>query len=54
MAMIAARRLIPKIFPREDMLLSLPAGVLGCVIGFAFARLTTLYPMDMIRPTGEA
>jgi ABC-type antimicrobial peptide transport system permease subunit len=54
MAMIAARRLTPKIFPWEDMLLSPPAGVLGCVIGFAFAKLITLYPMDVIRPTGGA
>jgi lipoprotein-releasing system permease protein len=54
MAMGATRRSILKIFLLENMLLSIPAGVLGCLIGFAFAKLITLYPMDVIRPTGGA
>jgi lipoprotein-releasing system permease protein len=54
MAMGATRRSILKIFLLENMLLSPPAGVLGCLLGFAFAKLITLYPMDVIRPMGGA
>jgi lipoprotein-releasing system permease protein len=54
MAMGATRRSILKIFLLENMLLSPPAGVLGCLLGFSFAKLITLSPMDVIRPMGGA
>jgi len=47
MAMGATRRSILKIFLLENMLIGLPAGVLGCLLGFGIARLITLLPLDV-------
>ena len=47
MAMGATRRSILKIFLLENMLISVPAGVLGCLLGFALARLLTYLPMNV-------
>ena len=47
MAMGATRRSILKIFLLENMLIGLPAGVLGCLLGLGIARLITLLPLDV-------
>ena len=47
MAMGASRRSILKIFLLENMLIGVPAGVLGCLLGFGLARLITLLPMNV-------
>ena len=47
MAMGATRSSILKIFLLENMLIGLPAGVLGCLLGFGIARLITLLPLDV-------
>jgi lipoprotein-releasing system permease protein len=47
MAMGATRRSILEIFLLENMLISVPAGVLGCLLGFALARLLTYLPMNV-------
>jgi lipoprotein-releasing system permease protein len=52
MAMGATRRSILKIFLLENMLIGLPAGVLGCLLGFGIARLITLLPLDVTSSGG--
>ena len=52
MAMGAERRSILMIFLLENMLISVPAGVLGCMLGFALARLITLLPLDVTSAGG--
>ena len=52
MAMGAERRSILMIFLLENMLISVPAGVLGCMLGFALARLITLLPLDVTSTGG--
>lgn len=47
MAIGATRRSILKIFLLENMLIGIPAGVLGCLLGFIVARLLTLLPLDV-------
>ena len=47
MAMGASRRSILKIFLLENMLIGVPAGVLGCLLGFGLAKLITLLPMNV-------
>lgn len=47
MAIGATRRAILKIFLLENMLIGIPAGTLGCLLGFAVARLITLLPLDV-------
>ena len=53
MAMGAERRCILKIFLLENMLISVPAGVLGCLLGLGLARLISLLPMDVTSTGGE-
>jgi lipoprotein-releasing system permease protein len=52
MAMGVERRSILMIFLLENMLISVPAGVLGCMLGFALARLLTLLPLDVTSTGG--
>jgi lipoprotein-releasing system permease protein len=52
MAMGATRRSILKIFLLENMLIGLPAGVLGCLLGLGIARLITLLPLDVTSSGG--
>ena len=52
MAMGAERRSILMIFLMENMLISVPAGVLGCMLGFALARLITLLPLNVTSTGG--
>jgi lipoprotein-releasing system permease protein len=52
MAMGAERRSILMIFLLENMLISVPAGVLGGMLGFALARLITLLPLDVTSAGG--
>ncbi len=52
MAMGAERRSILMIFLLENMLISVPAGVLGGTLGFALARLITLLPLDVTSSEG--
>lgn len=52
MAMGAKRRSILKIFLLENMLIGLPAGVLGCLLGFGAAKLITLLPLDVTSSGG--
>jgi ABC-type antimicrobial peptide transport system permease subunit len=47
MAMGAERRSILKIFLRENMLISVPAGGLGCSLGLGPARLISLLPQNV-------
>lgn len=47
MAMGANRRSVLKIFLLESLLLSPPAGVIGALIGFIFAQMVALYPLDV-------
>jgi lipoprotein-releasing system permease protein len=47
MAMGARRRSILKIFLIESLLQSPPAGVMGALIGFVFAQIVALYPLDV-------
>jgi len=47
MAMGASRRSILKIFLLENMLIGVPAGVLGCLLGLGLAKLITLLPMNV-------
>ncbi len=47
MAMGARRRSVLMIFLLENMLISLPAGVLGAVLGYAAARGITLLPLNV-------
>jgi lipoprotein-releasing system permease protein len=47
MAMGASRRSILKIFLLENMLIGIPAGVLGCLLGLGLAKLITLLPMNV-------
>jgi lipoprotein-releasing system permease protein len=47
MAIGATRQAILKIFLLENMLIGIPAGILGCLLGFAAARLITLLPMNV-------
>jgi lipoprotein-releasing system permease protein len=52
MAMGATRGSILKIFLLENMLIGLPAGVLGCLLGFGAAKLITLLPLDVTSSGG--
>jgi lipoprotein-releasing system permease protein len=52
MAMGAERRSILMIFLLENMLISVPAGVLGGMLGFALARLITFLPLDVTSAGG--
>lgn len=52
MAMGAERRSILTIFLLENMLISVPAGVSGCTLGFALARLITLLPLNVTSTGG--
>lgn len=52
MAMGAERRSILTIFLLENMLISVPAGILGCMLGFAIARLITLLPLNVTSTGG--
>lgn len=54
MAMGVERRSILKIFLLENMLISLPAGALGCLLGFGLARLVSLLPLDVTSTGGKA
>jgi lipoprotein-releasing system permease protein len=47
MAMGASRLSILKIFLLENVLIGLPAGFLGCLLGFGLAKLITLLPMNV-------
>jgi lipoprotein-releasing system permease protein len=47
MAIGATRRSILKIFLLENILIGIPAGVLGCLLGFIVAKLLTLLPLDV-------
>ena len=51
MAIGARRGTILRIFLLENMLISIPAGLLGCLLGLGLARLLTLLPMQV---TGTA
>lgn len=52
MAMGAKRRSILKIFLLENMLISVPAGGLGCLLGLGLARLISLLPLDVTSTGG--
>ncbi|MDD4163566.1 MAG: ABC transporter permease [Methanothrix sp.] len=52
MAMGADRSSILKIFLLENMLISLPAGALGCLLGFGLAKLISLLPLDVTSTGG--
>ncbi len=53
MAMGAKRRAILKIFLLENMLISIPGGALGCLLGFGLARMISLLPLDVTSTGGE-
>jgi len=53
MAMGAKRRAILKIFLLENMLISVPGGALGCLLGFGLARMISLLPLDVTSTGGE-
>ncbi len=53
MAMGAKRRAILKVFLLENMLISIPGGALGCLLGFGLARLISLLPLDVTSTGGE-
>jgi lipoprotein-releasing system permease protein len=48
----ASRRSILKVFLLENMLIGVPAGVLGCLLGFGLARMITLLPMNVTGSVG--
>jgi len=52
MAIGARRGTILRIFLLENMLISIPAGALGCLLGFLLARLLTLLPMQVTGAAG--
>jgi lipoprotein-releasing system permease protein len=54
MAMGADRSSILKIFLLENMLISVPAGALGCLLGLGLAKLISLLPMDVTSTGGKA
>jgi lipoprotein-releasing system permease protein len=54
MAMGADRSSILKIFLLENMLISVPAGALGCLMGLGLAKLISLLPMDVTSTGGKA
>jgi lipoprotein-releasing system permease protein len=54
MAMGAERRSILKIFLLENMLISLPAGILGCLLGLGLAKLISLLPLDVTSTGSKA
>ena len=54
MAMGATRRAVMKIFLLENLLIGMPAGILGCLLGFASAKLLTLLPLDVTSAEGGA
>ncbi len=54
MAMGATRREVMKSFLLENLLIGMPAGILGCLLGFASARLLTLLPLDVTSAEGGA
>jgi len=53
MAMGAERSSILKIFLLENMLISVPAGALGCLLGLGLAKLVSLLPLDVTSTGGE-
>jgi len=54
MAIGAKRRAILKIFLLENMLISVPGGALGCLLGFGLARLISLLPLDVTSTGSKA
>ncbi|MFZ2471550.1 MAG: FtsX-like permease family protein [Methanothrix sp.] len=54
MAMGADRSSILKIFLLENMLISVPAGALGCLLGLGLARLISLLPLDVTSTGSKA
>jgi lipoprotein-releasing system permease protein len=54
MALGAERRSILKIFLLENMLISVPAGVLGCLLGLGLAKLISLLPLDVTSTGSKA
>jgi lipoprotein-releasing system permease protein len=54
MAMGAERLSILKIFLLENMLISVPAGALGCLLGFGLAKLISLLPLDVTSTGSKA
>ena len=54
MAMGADRSSILKIFLLENMLISVPAGALGCLLGLGLARMISLLPLDVTSTGGNA
>jgi lipoprotein-releasing system permease protein len=54
MAMGADRISILKIFLLENMLISVPAGALGCLLGLGLAKLISLLPLDVTSTGSKA
>jgi lipoprotein-releasing system permease protein len=54
MALGAERRSILKIFLLENMLISVPAGALGCLLGLGLAKLISLLPLDVTSTGSKA
>ena len=54
MAMGAERLSILKIFLLENMLISVPAGALGCLLGLGLAKLISLLPLDVTSTGSKA
>jgi lipoprotein-releasing system permease protein len=52
MAMGTEKRAILKIFLLENMLISVPGGALGCLLGLGLARLISLLPLDVTSTGG--